>query len=148
MADTLRVRGAEVQFRLTRNGVLEKTLTAVKSFTFEAMIEVKQEGYVGESNDRFDDIYKGCQGTVVIHPESQDLWTLVAFIRDRAARRSAQADHHINVKLVANMPDGTRPAITISDLKFENIPLNAPARDQYLETTLSWKADDFVISTT
>ena len=148
MADSLRVRGAEVQVRLTRNGVLEKTLTAVKSFTFEAMIEVKQEGYVGESNDRFDDIFKGCQGTIVFHPESQDAWTLIAFVRDRASRRSAQADHHINVKFVANLPDGTRPSITVADIKFENIPLNAPARDQYVEVNLSFKADDFVIQTT
>lgn len=148
MADTLRVRGAEVQFRLTRNGTLEKTLTAVKSFTFEAMIEVKQEGYIGETNDRFDDIFKGCSGTVVFHPESQDAWTLVAFIRDRAARRSAQANHRINVKMVASMPDGTRPSILVPDLKFENIPLNIPARDQYVEMTLSWKADDFSIETT
>lgn len=148
MADTLRVRGAEVQFRLTRNGTLEKTLTAVKSFTFEAMIEVKQEGYLGETNDRFDDIFKGCSGNVVFHPESQDAWTLIAFIRDRAARRSPQSNHRINVKFVANLPDGTRPSITIPDLKFENIPLNAPARDQYVETTLSFKADDFMIETT
>lgn len=148
MADTLRVRGAEVQFRLTRNGVLEKTLTAVKSFSFEAMIEVKQEGYIGETNDRFDDIYKGCSGNVVFHPKSQDAWTLLGFVRDRASRRSPQADHRINVKFVASLPDGTRPSITIPDVKFENIPLNAPARDQYVEMTLSFKADDFIIQTT
>jgi hypothetical protein len=148
MADTLRVRGAEVQFRLTRNGTLEKTLTAVKSFTFEAMIEVKQEGYVGESNDRFDDIFKGCQGTVVFNPESQDAWTLMAFIRDRAARRVAQANHRINTKFVANMPDGTRPSITVPDLKFENIPFNVSARDAYVEINLSWKSEDFTIETT
>jgi hypothetical protein len=146
VADTMRVRGAEVQVRLTRNGQLEKTLTAVKSFQFEAMLEIKQEGYLGESNDRFDDIYKGCSGNMTFHPESQDAWTLVAFIRDRAARRSAQADHHINVKFVANMPDGTRPSITIPDLKFSNIPFNAPQRDGYVEMTLTFNADDFVIT--
>jgi hypothetical protein len=148
MADTLRVRGAEVQVRLTRNGVLEKTLTAVKSFQFEAMLEIKQEGYLGESNDRFDDIYKGCSGNLTFHPESQDVWTLMAFIRDRAARRSAQADHHVNLKFVCNLPDGTRPSITIPDAKFSNIPLNAPQRDGYLECTLTFNADDFTIQTT
>jgi hypothetical protein len=50
--------------------------------------------------------------------------------------------------MVANMPDGTRPSITVADLKFDSIPLNAPARDQYVESTLSWSADDFVIATT
>ncbi len=148
MADTLRVRGAEVQVRLTRNNALEKTLTAVKSFTFEAMLEIKQEGYLGETNDRFDDIYKGCSGNLVFHPESQDAWTLVAFVRDRAARRSAQSDHRINIKFVANLPDGTRPSITIPDVKFSNIPMNSPARDQYVEMTLTFNADDFTIQTT
>lgn len=148
MADTLRVRGAEVQIRLTRNGALEKTLTAVKSFTFEAMIEVKQEGYLGESTDRFDDIMKGCQGTIVFHPESQDAFTLIAFIRDRAARRVPQANHHVNVRFVANMPDGTRPSISIADLKFDNIPFNASARDAYVEMTLSFKSSDFTVEVT
>ena len=148
MADTLRVRGAEVQVRLTRNGALEKTLTAVKNFQFEAMFEVKQEGYLGETNDRFDDIYKGCQGTLTFHPESQDAWTLIGFIKDRASRRAPQADHHVNISFIANLPDGTRPRIMIGDLKFENIPMNAPARDAYVEMTLSFKADDFVIQAT
>ncbi len=147
MADTLRVRGAEVQVRLTRNGALEKTLTAIKSFSFEAMLEIKQEGYLGESNDRFDDIYKGCSGNLTFHPESQDAWTLIAFIRDRAARRSAQASSHDNVKFVADLPDGTRPSITVPDLKFSNIPMNASARDAYVEMTLTWNADDFTIQT-
>lgn len=127
---------------------MEKTLTAIKSFTFEAMIEVKQEGYLGETSDRFDDIYKGCQGSIVFHPESTDAWTLIAFIRDRAARRAPQANHKVNVRFVANMPDGTRPSITIADLKFDAIPMNASARDAYVETTLSFKASEFSVETT
>lgn len=147
MATTLRVRGSEVQVRLTRNGALERSLTAVKSFTFTARFDLKAEGYLGESNDRHDDQYKGCSGSLVFNPESQDAWTLIAFIRDRAARRSAQADHVINIKFVTSLPDGTRPSITIADVKFEDIPLSAGGRDQYVEKTLSFQADDFVIST-
>lgn len=147
MADTLRVRGSEVQIRLTRNGAVERTLTAVKNFTFTAMFELKEEGYLGESNNRYDDQYKGCSGTLTFHPESQDAWTLVAFIRDRAARRAPQADHRVAIAFVANLADGTRPKVNIPDIKFQDIPLNAPSRDAYVESTLSFSADDFTITT-
>ena len=146
MTDTLRIRGEEIQIRLTRNGVLEATLTAVKSLVFTPKFSVLTEGYLGGTTNRRDDIYQGCTVQLVFHPESSDALTLMDFVRSRATRRVAQANARVNLMFVANFPNGNRPRVTISDLKFGDMPFNMGGREQYVDQTISAEADDFKLS--
>jgi hypothetical protein len=148
MAQSNRIRGQETQFRVTRNGVLETTLTAVKSFSIVFNMAQLTEGYAGETSDRHDDIYKGVTGNFLFHPESQDALTLADLIVQRAKRRTAQAAAIISVVSVLNFPNGNRPRLSIADLKFGDIPLNMEGREAYVGMTMSWSADDYKLSTT
>lgn len=146
MADSLRIRGQEIQIRLTRNGVLERTLTAIKSLTFTPKMDILREGYLGEKTDRRDNIYRGAAVELTFHPESSDALSLIAFIVARAKRDAPEATSHVNVVFVAAFPNGQRPRISVPDVKFGDIPFNMPARDQYVDMKLSGEAEDFTLA--
>jgi hypothetical protein len=146
MPDVLRIRGQEVEIRVTRNKLLIANLTAVKSFTFTAHQTILSEGYLGETTNRRDDIFTGCGIVLEFHPESRDHWDLIRFIRDRASRRSSaqQAVSHINAVFTGNFPNGDRPKITTPDLKFGDLPITAGGRETYVAQTLTAECDDFI----
>lgn len=146
MPDQLRIRGQEVQIRLTRNGVLERTLTAIKSLIFTAKFNLLSEGFLGETTNRRDEIYQGCGVALEFAPESSDAWSLIDFVRTRASRRGDQAQFRINVAFVGNFPNGQRPRITIPDLKFGDMPISITGREAYVGQTLTAEADDFKYS--
>ncbi len=143
MSDTLTLRGSEVQLRLNRDKKRLSTLTACKDMEITFMFDVTREGYQGEKTDRRDENYRGVSVSLTYHPESPELLQLAAFVRDRATRRTAQANNHVDLTAILEFPGGQRPRITIADLKFGNIPLSSPGRDQFVTVKLSCEADDF-----
>ena len=147
MADTLRLRGDEVQLRLTQNGVLLRTLTAIKDFEITLKIERKAEGYIGEGTQRQDMQFMGAQGTITFTPESQEPLLLAFAVKDRASRRVAQSAVKINAVFVANFPNGDRPRMGVQDMQFGDIPFNASGREQYISMRLDWSADDVTLGT-
>lgn len=147
MAETLRLRGDEVQLRITRNGVLLTTLTAVKSFEVTLKIEKKSEGYIGEGTQRKDMQYMGAAGSIVFHPESQEPLQLAFAVRDRASRRTAQGAIKVNAFFFANFPNGDRPRMSVNDMQFGDIPFNVAGREQYVAMTYDWEADDVSLGT-
>jgi hypothetical protein len=146
MADSLRLRGQEIQVRVTKNGVLQRTMTAVESLTWTPKVDILRKGYLGETTDRRDDIYKGSAIEMTIDPESQDAFTLIQLIRDRASRRTAQSDAHINIVFTANFPNGQRPRVTLPDVKFQDPSITVQSRDAYVGMRLSGECEDFVLS--
>jgi hypothetical protein len=146
MPDSLRIRGQEILIRISQAGKPLRTLTAVKSMTWTPKFDILREGYLGEVTDRRDDIYRGSAIELTFHPESQDAFVLIGVLRDRAMRRTSQAQARVNVTFTAEFPNGDRPRLTIADIKFSDIPMNMSARDQYVDVRLSGEAEDFTLA--
>lgn len=146
MADTLRIRGQEVQIRLTKNGAVQRTLTAIKSCTATIKFNRLTESFLGETSPRNDDIFMGAEVQFEFEPESRDEQEFLAFLRDRASRRSFQQQANSRVNLVAKFfyPNGETPKLTFPDLKFGDIPVNIAGRESYVSQTYSAGCDDFV----
>lgn len=138
-----RIRGEQVQFRITRGGVLQRTLTAVNSLTLTALVETVKKGYLGETTERVDEIYKGCTLEVAFDVESPDAWDLIAAIRDRAVARRYDATTIITCTMVGTFANGVRRRFTIPDVKSGNLPIAVTGRDAYVGQTLSFAASDF-----
>lgn len=139
MADN-RLKGQDVVVRITRQGRLEAQITAVKDFAINVDAASIQEGYLGEPEDRFDDIVNGCSGSITVAHEGPEVLRLVQFIIDRAQRKIVGDDAKINVTARFNFPDGRRPRVMVRDLKFDQIPIGASGRAEYVNTTFSFKA--------
>lgn len=126
---------------MTRQGRLEGQVTAVKDFTLQLDVATVEQGYLGETSNRFDDVVNGCSGSFGVTAEGPEVLRLVDFISQRAQRRiSAAEDIRINVTARFNFPDGRRPRMLIQDLKFDAIPISAPSRTDYVGITFSFKA--------
>ncbi len=144
MADTLQIRGEEVQIRVIENNALIATFTAIESCTWTVLLEILESEFLGETTKRYDEIFKGCGVEFVVQPESTDFLKLIQAIQSRATRRTAQANSRIDLHMAFNFPNLQRPRVTISDLKFGEIPVSIPGRAEYAKVSFNAKASNFV----
>lgn len=143
MATVLRIKGQEVQVRITRNGVLDRTIVDIKSATVVGKFTKIFEKYLGRSSDDTDDIFDHVEGTLVVNPRSQDILNLAMAIKQRAQRNVSQDLLKINFVATLQFPNGQKPKIIVPDLKFGDIPVNFPGREQYVDVPFDWGADDY-----
>ena len=140
MADQ-RIKGQETEVIFIANGEPQDNLTAVRSFEVAAQMEILREGYLGETTDRRDDVYRGIRGRMEIHLENQSILNFWRTIIDRARRR--EPGIRINVKSTLFFPNGQRPLIILPDVFFGELPMTFPDRASYLTSTFDFEADDF-----
>lgn len=136
-----RIKGQEVEVLLILDGEQQEAITAIRSFEVELMNEIISEGYLGESTDRVDDIFRGVSGTIGLHFEDSRIWTLFVNIINRSKRRTPGST--INIKTTLNFPNGQRPRIIYPNCFFGAIPIGFGSRSDYGEVTLNFQCDDF-----
>lgn len=148
MAET-RLKGQEVSIRLTRANRVETTLTAIKDLTIQWDFATQEEGYLGETTMRKDDIFNGMSGSLTIDAEDQALFQFIDFLKRRAQRRPDTPINESRVNMTARFtfPNGQTPRILVKDMKFDAVPIATPSRDAYVNGTFSWKAEDSRILT-
>jgi hypothetical protein len=140
-----RILGKSVQIRLTRSGALLKSITAIKTFTFEPRQRILSEGYLGETAQRQDEIFDEVGGSFVAVPEGTEILDLQEMIKNRSTRRIAN-DEKVSCTFRISFPDGTINRITIPDMKFDPIPFTVGGRDAYVEMSFSFKATTYLRS--
>ena len=145
-----RLRGQEVNMRLVRNGIVEETVTAFKDFSVQLDMATLDEGYLGETTQRKDDIYNGVSGSFTVDHESQDILLLMEFIKNRAQRdpNVPIQSSTVNATVRLTFPNGDTPRILVKDMKFDPLPISVPSRDAYVNTGFSYKSEDAQFITT
>lgn len=133
-----RLKGQDTQVLLVQNGTVLDTITDVKDLEITLKFDRLQEGYLGETTDRYDEIFRGAQGKTKLHYENTDVFDLIALIIDRARRR--QAGVKVNIKTTLNFPNGQRRRIIVPDVAFGDIPLGWGAREAYGSVDLDFGA--------
>ena len=139
MAET-RIRGQEVVLRLAQGNAVLSAITAITDFTAQYDLATISEGYLGETTMRQDDIFNGVSGSFTHHPESQESFSFVDFLRRRAQRDAAVATIQVNATGRFTFPNGDTPRLLIPDLKFDAVPIATGSRDSYVAMTFSYKA--------
>ena len=138
-----RIRGQEVSVALVQDGVTLDTLTAVKSFEFTYQQEIKNEGYLGETSERVDSIYKAIKGQLEIHTSDKAGFVLAQALVEKAARRTPNMK--INIKCTFSYANGDRVKCTIPDVEFGDIPFNSANRTDYVSTRLDFAASEAIL---
>lgn len=136
-----RIKGQEVVLKFTNPQGDQRGLEDVLNFEAEVDIETLEEGYLGETANRYDDIYNGTSGTVELHLETGDYFDFVQLVKDRARRRDA-ASGKFSVTASFNFPNGERRRLTFEDIFFGPLPLRTPSRSEYVQVTLTWKCTE------
>lgn len=133
-----RAKGQEVQLILLLNGNPLDAIQAIRDSDITWKTEILSEGYLGETTERKDSIFKGIEGKLSFHIETIQVFTLITFAIDKAARRLPGLK--CNIKQTINLPDGRRPRIVIPDVEFGPLPLSFGGRDDYGEISVDYAA--------
>jgi hypothetical protein len=132
-----RVLGQDTEFMLVQGGTVLSSMTAVKSFGFTPNLKLLDEGFIGEKENRVDEIYESTSFDAEYHIENKDIFDLVTSVIDRARRQVP--GQQINAKTTINFPNGTRARVICRDLHFDSIPTSFGGRDAFGTIKLSGK---------
>ena len=131
MAGNPRLKGQTTFVRLLRNGAPTQVLNAISSFEMTDELEVLEEEYLGETEARYDNIYKGTTFTMEIHIEDGAPFDFRQEAIEAAQQRGAAAVR-IDIAWVADLPSGATRLLTLIDVKVGPINVSNSARADFV----------------
>ena len=138
-----RIKGQEVSLRIFINNVEQVSMVDVRSFELSAQLELKTEGYLGETTNRRDEIYNGVRGRMELHFEDAGVFTFMRSVIDRARRRTPGT--RIDANATLSFPSGQKARVNFPDIFFGEIPTNFSSRSDYGAITVDFEAQDFSV---
>jgi hypothetical protein len=130
---------------LKSNQVLTE-INAVQSFELEFMLDLISEGYLGETTDRKDDIFRGCRGRLTIHMDREGVFDFINAVV-RRARTASNEDNLIKFQILAQLdfPQGQTLNVTLPDVRFGSVPVNVGDRGSYPTMDIEFEASEYNI---
>ncbi|HOA00801.1 MAG TPA: hypothetical protein PKI27_00685 [Dermatophilaceae bacterium] len=139
MADA-RLKGQEVEIRLVQAGQPLTTIAAIGSFNDSVMLETKQDGFLGEPVDRFDDILRGYSMDLEFQV-TQAAWVdFQTAIIDRAQRKTP--DMVFNVVRTDFYSNGDTLILTYKDVRFGAQPTSIASRGDFVKVKVEGKSSE------
>ena len=136
-----RLKGQETVLTVLVNGTEQVSLHDVKNFSITPNFDKLEEGYLGETTNRFDEIFKGCGVELEVHTEDEGVFAFLEAVKDRAQRRTPGTV--INIMATLQYPNGQRPRIVLRDVFFADLPFNIGSRSDYASFKISGSCSDF-----
>lgn len=144
MAVMQRIKGQEVTAVIQVNGVPQESLTIAKSVTITPRFDKLEEGYLGEFQMRFDEVFQGVDFSMALNFADVGVIDFMEKIKDRAQRRVPGTQ--VNLVTTLRFPGGGTTTVTLSDCYFANMPIAFGSRTDYGEFSLDGSAADIVKS--
>ena len=138
MGERLKGQETSVNIMSTTNG-LETSFSDIKNSEFQFDRDILSEGYLGQTTEQKDDIFKGVSGKIVFHSGTADIMGFVQRLNEISKGRLP--GESIQVVSTLRFPNGTRRVI-FANCAFGNIPINNAGRENYVEFTLEFASDD------
>ena len=135
-----RLRGQEVEVRIVANGTLENSITAVATFDETFKLEKKEDGFLGETNNRYDHIFQGIEGKLEFHVNSNDWMLFQNVIKLQAQRKTPNTQ--INLTRTDYYANGQTSIITYADCKFGPSPTSVAGRGEFVKVSLDFSCSD------
>lgn len=139
MADQ-RLKGQEVEVRVVQDGALSDAFPAIAVFNDTMKFEKKEEGYLGETTNRYDEIFNGFDGTLEMHVSNQRWMEFQSQIKARAKRE--QPNIVFNLVRTDFYPNGDTPRRTYRDVAFGPQPTAVASRGDYVRVTIDFSCGD------
>ena len=139
-----RIKGQEVEVMLVIGGRPYTSITAVRSLEVNFDGEIKQEGYLGESTDRFDSVFKGFKGSIEYHIESRELLDMAMALTNIARRRLPGVQ--VNIRATFNFPSGRVARLVLVNAVFGAFPFSVGGRSEYGSVKLEFASSEAVLS--
>ena len=140
MGQDPRLKGQEVEVRIVRNGVPEVTISSIASFEDTAKFEKKEDGFLGESTNRYDEIYNGNDAKCDMHVNNYDWMKLQNAIKERAQRKTPGLV--INIVRTDYYTNGQTAIITYPDVHFGPSTTSIGGRGEFVKVTLDFSCGE------
>lgn len=137
-----RIKGQETIMTVQRDGEPQLRIDSIQDAEVTFEMEVLEEGYLGETANRYDAIYNGMSIRLAGHLTNRQLIDLTEAIVLKAQRRTGGAVR-IDVAMTLVFPGGDLVTILIVDVHFQSVPVTDGAREDYVGFTLEGKASEF-----
>jgi len=139
MADK-RLKGQEVSIRISAAGVVQDSIDAVASFNDSVAYELKEDGFLGETVNRFDEILNGYGGDMEFQPTRANWNLLEQQITARATRETP--DLEFTIVRTDFYPNGDTTIYTYKDVSFGPLPTTVASRGDYVKVRLEFRCSE------
>lgn len=126
-----RIKGQEVSIRVIDTGNVVSSIDSVSSFNEEMKSEIKEDGFLGESTNRFDDIHNGYGGDFEFQFRRADWTDFQLRVQARQERRTPNII--FNVVKTDLYPDGSTSVFTYIDVKWGPMTAGTGARGDFVK---------------
>ena len=135
-----RLTGQDTEMLVVAGGQPIDAISTIKDFKFEFEMETKDEGYIGETTNRKDALFKGIKGGFTMHltGKAQILW--VQSIIDKARNRGTGPT--VNIKTTLKFPNGDRVRYVFPDVEFGSFPFNVGGRTDFVSVTVDFMGSE------
>lgn len=129
-----RIKGQEISIVVVAGGEVVNTMTAIQNFNINAKFELIEQGYLGETTQRYDEIFNGCAFDFELHIEEQNLLLFQKQVEGRARRTTP--DIEFNIVATMLFPNGDTPIVTLPNVNFGEIPKGVGSRKDYVKVKI------------
>ena len=140
MSQSARLKGQEISVRVLQDGKLIASIDSVASFNEEVDLEIKSDGFLGESVNRFDEILNGFGGDFEMQLTSSAFSTFQEAIIARATRRTPNVV--FNVVRTDLYPNGDSAIFTYKNVFWGAQPTSVGARGEYVKAKANFKCSE------
>lgn len=137
-----RIRGENVKVSIVRGGKdIFLSERAVVSLEYGPQQETTSVGFLGETTERKDEIYKGVAGTLTLQYSDPSVNAFLRDLNDRA-RRAVPA-FRVNITVTEHYPDGGYETLLFPDVKFSTMTKRYSSREAYGTIDLAFTCEDY-----
>ncbi len=140
MSTSQRLKGQEISVRVLTDGKLVKSIDSIASFNEEVDLEIKSDGFLGESVNRFDEILNGYGGDFEMQLTSSAFIDFQEAIIARATRRTPNTV--FNVVRTDLYPSGDSAIFTYKNVFWGGQPTSIGARGEYVKAKANFKCGE------
>lgn len=132
-----RLQGQDVSIRFVKSGTVIGEVTAIGSMNSTVDIEIKQDAFLGEATDRFDNVVHGYSGDAEFQLEGAAWVAMQESVIARADR--SEPDLVFNVIETEIHPNGDTVITTFMDVAFGAQAKSVASRGDFVKIKLDWK---------
>ncbi len=135
-----RIKGQEIRVAISQDGAAIAAIDSVGTLGDETAFDLKEDGFLGEPINRFDEILNGYGGDFEMQVTTSAWMVFQQAVRDRATRVTPGTV--FNVVRTDLFPNGESLVITYGDVHWGAQPTTVGGRGEFVKIKATFKCSE------
>lgn len=131
-----RLKGQEVEIRVIAAGTVVQEIAAISSFNDNVKFELKEDGFLGETTNRYDEVLNGFAGDLEFQVTQATWYEFVERIIARAKRDTPEVV--FNMIRTDFFSNGQSAIVSYEDVHWGPLPTSVPSRGDFVKPRLEF----------